>query len=249
MGAFSTVIVTKKAMAAGIATAAILGGGIAAEASGVTASLTGRTTADAHVSRSGTETALETLATVDARANAEGGLQTARDAIAAAQARKDARIDTQARVNAGAEGQHDASVGAQVSVQAQSRLGAMKEFVLNLLGVQTGGNAHVSASVGGTEAALDAVTNAGAAPAAEFGISTAVNAIGGGQADLSGASGTNVHAAAGLSTALDAVTTQGAEASAGVSADSNLTAQTTLDGIGAGLSGSAGLRLGMSRTR
>ena len=239
MYTFATISMTKKAIAVGLAATAILGGGIAAEASGTTAAIMGRV--DARVSaQDGRTKALETLANVDANTHATAGLDKARIAVSADRP----AVDATANVNARASG--DAGIGTAVSAEAQTRRGSMKEFILNLLGIETRDDAHASVSANaGTDTAINAVTDAKANAAAEGGISTALNAIGSGQANASADADT--HAAAGLSTALDAVTSAGAEASGGVSSESNLTAESTLEGLAANgaANGSANLRLGL----
>lgn len=240
MYTFATIGMTKKALAVGLAATAILSGGVAAEASGTTAAIMSRVEARV-AAQDGRAKALETLAHIDANTHATAGLDKARVAVSADRPAIDAAADVDARASG------DAGIGTAVSAEAQTRRGAMKEFVLNLLGIETRGDARASVSANaGTDTAINAVTNAKANTAAEGGISTALNAIGGNhEADTSADADT--HAAAGLSTALDAVTSAGAEASGGVSSESNLTAQSTLEGLTANgaANGSSNLRLGL----
>lgn len=242
-------IMTKKAVAIGLAATALVGGGIAAEASGTTTLVTGR--GNAHVAvQSDHDRALEALATLEANAHADAGLDRARAAIAADRPLVDVTADVSARADGGA------GIGAQVSAEAQTRKGSMKDFVLGLLGIETGRDAHAKVATNahvGTDNAINAVTDAKANAAADAGIATALNAIGHGQADVAANSQVNANAGVGLSTALNAVTSVGAEASGGVSSNANANAQTVLEGLGAtagtSAEGSAGLRLGLVRAR
>lgn len=241
MNTFTTFVVTKKAVAATLAAATILGGGVAAEASGVTAALTGQS--ETHASVTGKDKTLDVTASLDANEHASGRLDKA-----------------QATINR--EGGESAGIGAQVSAEARTHRGSMKEFVHNLLGLRASTDAHGSASVNddehanvnsddGAEDAIEAVAEAKAEAkaeaneAADDGPSTAIDAIGSGHVKVTHEA--NVNAEAGLSKALNAVTSAGSEASGGASSDANANARTTLEGLSA--SGSAttstGLRLGL----
>lgn len=223
--------ITTKAVAIGLATTAILGGGIAAEASGTTAMMTGRS--NAHVAvQSGQEKALDALASLRVDAHAAAGLDRARAAIGLDHPNKrpEATLNVSSHATAGGQGDvgNGASIGTQVNAEARGHTGSLKEFVLNLLGVETGHRSQTSVAAStGTDTAINAVTDA----------QTKANA----EAD------------SGLSIALNAVTSAGSEASEGASSEANLNAQTVLEGQGASASGSAtgstGLRIGLSRTR
>ncbi|RJQ08575.1 MAG: hypothetical protein C4558_07740 [Dehalococcoidia bacterium] len=239
--------ITTKAVAVGLAATAILGGGVAAEASGTTAMFTGRTNAEV-AAQSDRQHAIETLANIEADTHATAGLDRARAAVALDRPSGQADVDASA----------DASIGAQVSAEARSRVGAMKDFVLELLGVETGhgANASVSASTGaGVDTAINAVTDAKAKAnaAADGGLSTALSVIGNSRADGTTTAEANTNAEAGLATALEAMMSAGSEASEGTSSEANVNAQATLEGLGASAGGSAegsaGLRLKLSRSR
>lgn len=241
MHALSTVLVTKKAFAVVIASTAILGGGMIAEASQMTAAGTGHASTRV-ASHAGADTALDAIASIRADIQAGSGLKTALGGIT----RHGAAGQTDVRVDLGAEDQHDVSLGARLRAEAHNRIGSMKEFVLGLLGIQTGAQVVVG---DGTETARTAVTTTNANPASQSGIATAVGAIGSGQSHAALASHAETDATVGLSTALDAITSATTEGSAGA----NLTALSTANGpdggTGGSTSGSAGLRLGLSGTR
>lgn len=227
LNTISAVIAAKKTLAAGVAAGVILGGGVAAEASGVTSTVSGHFTADSHVAANPrTDTAIETLAAINGNAHADVGLQTAMGAIADAHA--NAEADAQAHVAADVDG--SASIGEQVSAEARSRVGAMAEFVLDLLGINVDAHSDTTAdatvaigadagakSTPGLESATEAVVSADVSEQAEAGISTALNAIGdaqtGVQAQIDGLSTVVVAGAnAGAGGELDASSPSGVAA-------------------------------------
>lgn len=151
MHALSTVLVTKQALAVAIAATAILGGGLVAEASQITAAGAGH--AGIRVaSQAGADTALDALATIRADVRAGGGLKSALGGITP----HGAAAKTEARLDARTGDQRDPSIGERVRVEAHSRIGSMQQFVLGLLGIQTGAGAQVAVG-DGTETARAAV--------------------------------------------------------------------------------------------
>lgn len=195
MHALSTVLVTKQALAVAIAATAILGGGMVAEASQMTAAGTGH--AGTHVaSHAGADTALDAIASIRADIQVGSGLGAALGAPHGAAAKTEARLD--ARTG----DQRDPSIGERVRVEAHSRIGSMQQFVLGLLGIQTGAGAQVAVG-DGTETARAAVTAANANPAAQAGIAAAAGAIGSDQSHAALTPHAATDATVGLSTALD----------------------------------------------
>lgn len=236
----STVIVAKKTLATGLAAGVMLGGAVAAEASGLTSALSGHLTADSYVAADAqTDTAIETLAASNAHAQADTGLQTAVGAITNTHASMD--TDAQAHVTADVDG--SASIGKQVSAEARSRVSAMAEFVLDLLGINVDPRSDTTAgatvaidadvkSTPGLETAIEAAVSAGVSEQAETVISTALKAIGDAQTGMQAQIG-------GLSTAV--------AAGANVAADGELDASSP-SGVAAGGSahGSGNLGIGLA---
>lgn len=103
MNAFATAIATKKLITGGIVAAAIVGGGVSAESSGLMASITGRSNVDAQVSATAMlDTTIEALTNLSGTILGGGAVQTGTtanlDASAAAGVAATANLGTDATV-------------------------------------------------------------------------------------------------------------------------------------------------------